>query len=195
MLEKLIAYLKNLSKEEQEKLKQALQVEEQTEQAQESITEEQAKESVTIEQRQEEQIKKEQEVQNVEETEKEKTEQAENDNLKEKQQEQDSTITSEEQTEQVDTTKEELLDTKIELALIKLGIREDRLEAAKRLFKTEVESVAELDKLKELVKEFPEWQKQRKEQGAGFGAILKENGNSLSEEEKKLKAMGIDPKN
>ncbi len=184
MLEKLIEYLKNLSKEEQEKLMQALQAEESTRQ-EESTTEqteevEQGK-SATTEQTQEEQISEEQEVQDVEE------------------QEEEPVQDTEESTEQNATDNppvfQELLETKIELALIKLGIREDRIEAAKRLFKTEIHSIEDLDKLKELVKEFPEWQKQKREQGAGFGANLKENGNSLSEEEKKLKAMGIDPKN
>ena len=141
MLEKLIEYLKNLSKEEQEKLMQALQVED-------DPVENDPVEDDPVE-----------------------DDPVENDPV------------------------EELLETKIELALIKLGIREDRIEAAKRLFKTEIHSIEDLDKLKELVKEFPEWQKQKREQGAGFGANLKETGNSLSEEEKKLKSMGIDPKN
>ncbi len=202
MLEKLIAYLQSLGEEEQKKLMQALQAEESTRQ-EESTTEqtEEAEqgESTTTEQTQEEQTSEEQEVQDVEEKDTETKEQQENESVEESQQEQQNNTTTEKQSEELATDNppafQELLETKIELALIKLGIREDRLEAAKRLFKTEIQSIEDLDKLKELVKEFPEWQKQRKEQGAGFGANLKENGNSLSEEEKKLKAMGIDPKN
>ncbi len=191
MLEKLIAYLQSLGEEEQKKLEEALQgAESNTEQ-----TEEQAKERATTE-KTEEATREEQEVENVEEqtsTEGGRTNQT--GTGEEEQGGQRQEPTSESGTEATGDTTQELLETKIELALIKLGIREDRLEAAKRLFKTEIQSIEDLDKLKELVKEFPEWQKQRKEQGAGFGANLKENGNSLSEEEKKLKAMGIDPKN
>ncbi len=186
MLEKLIAYLQSLGEEEQKKLEEALQgAESNTEQIEEPVTEQTEEteqgESTTTEQTQEEQTSEEQEVQNVEE------------------QEEEPVQDTEESTEQNAINNppafQELLETKIELALIKLGIREDRIEAAKRLFKTEIHSIEDLDKLKELVKEFPEWQKQKREQGAGFGANLKENGNSLSEEEKKLKSMGIDPKN
>ena len=188
MLEKLIAYLQSLGEEEKKKLEEALQgAERNTEQIEEPVTEQGAGteaeqgESATTEQTQEEQTSEEQEVQNVEE------------------QEEEPVQDTEESTEQNAINNppafQELLETKIELALIKLGIREDRIEAAKRLFKTEIQSIEDLEKLKELVKEFPEWQKQKREQGAGFGANLKENGNSLSEEEKKLKSMGIDPKN
>lgn len=198
MLEKLIAYLQGLSEEEKKKLEEALQVESNTEQTQEPEAE-QIENAVQVQQEQsKEQTSEKTEVENVGEKEEERAEQTENDNVEEKgqaEQEQANDTTTEKQTEQVDTTKEELLDTKIELALIKLGIREDRLEAAKRLFKTEVKSIADLEKLKELVKEFPEWQKQKKGQSAGFGANVKESGNSLTEEEKKLKAMGIYPKN
>lgn len=191
MLEKLIAYLQSLGEEEQKKLEEALQgAERNTEQ-----TEEQAKERATTE-KTEEVTREEQEVENVEEqtsTEGGRTNQT--GTGEEEQGGQTQEPTSESGTEATGDTTQELLETKIELGLIKLGIREDRLEAAKRLFKTEIQSIEDLDKLKELVKEFPEWQKQKREQGAGFGANLKENGNSLSEEEKKLKSMGIDPKN
>lgn len=202
MLEKLIAYLKNLPEEEQKKLEEALQgAERNTEQIEEPVTEqgagteaEQGERATT--EKTEEATREEQEVENVEEqtsTEGGRTEQT--GTGEEEQGGQTQEPTSESGTEATGDTTQELLDTKIELALIKLGIREDRLEAAKRLFKTEIHSIEDLDKLKELVKEFPEWQKQKREQGAGFGANLKENGNSLSEEEKKLKSMGIDPKN
>lgn len=191
MLEKLIAYLQSLGEEEKKKLEEALQgAERNTEQ-----TEEQAKERATTE-KTEEATREEQEVENVEEqtsTEGGRTNQT--GTGEEEQGGQTQKPTSENGTEATSDTTQELLETKIELALIKLGIREDRIEAAKRLFKTEIHSIEDLDKLKELVKEFPEWQKQKREQGAGFGANLKENGNSLSEEEKKLKSMGIDPKN
>ena len=225
MLDKLIEYLKNLPKEEQEKLMQVLQEEQTTEQedeqAQESTaeeqeaeqveesteqTQEQTEESETTEEVQEEQTEEEKqteekEVQNVEE----QKEEAENAQVEEEQEQpveqrvEQSVQDTEENAEQIATDDppafQELLETKIELALVKAGIREDRVEAAKRLFKTEIHGLEDLEKIKELIKEFPEWQKVKKEHGKGFGIPIKENGTSLTEEEKKLKSMGIDPKN
>ena len=217
MLDKLIAYLKNLPEEEQKKLLDALQVEQtteqdneqekestaeeaQAEQVEESTTDEQVKESETTEQTEEEQTEetsKEQEVENVEEKEEEQTDNEQVEETEQQEQpvqEQADEPTNQESTEETSTVSQDLLDTKIELALVKAGIREDRLEAAKRLFKTEIHSLEELDKLNELVKEFPEWQA-KKEHGKGFGVPIKDSGTSLTEEEKKLKNMGIDPKN
>ena len=215
MLDKLIKYLKNLPKEEQEKLMQALQEEQTTKQdnevAEESTTQEkqeaeqveesteqtqeQTDENTTSEQVQEEQTK-EQEVENVEEK---QEEQIDNEQVEETEQQEQPVQDTEESTEQISTDNppafQELLETKIELALVKAGIREDRIEAAKRLFKTEIHGLEDLDKIKDIIKEFPEWQKLKKEHGKGFGIAIKENGTSLTEEEKKLKSMGIDPKN
>ena len=203
MLDKLIEYLKNLPEEEKKKLEEALQAEEstteeeQTEPVEESTTKEetteQEDESTEQTQEQTEETTEEQEVQNVEEKQEEQTD---NEQVEEEQsvQEQADEPTNQESTEETSTVSEDLLDTKIELALLRAGIREDRIEAAKRLFKTEIKSIEDLEKLKELIKEFPEWQA-KKEQGKGFGVAIKEHGTSLTEEEKKLKSMGIDPKN
>lgn len=94
----------------------------------------------------------------------------------------------------VDNTSKELLETKVELQLVKANVREDRLESAKKLFMQEIHSLEDLDKLKDLIKQYPEWLKQNKPEVKPFGMPLEDNGDGLTEEEKRLKAMGIDPK-
>lgn len=88
--------------------------------------------------------------------------------------------------------KSELLDAKIELELIKNGVRPERLESAKKFAKYEITSLEELDKVKEMLREYPEWVRGYKPDN--FGMPVDENKNELTEEEKKLKAMGINPR-
>lgn len=91
-------------------------------------------------------------------------------------------------------TANELLETKVELQLVKSGVREDRLESAKKLFMSDIKSLEDLDKLKDLIKQYPEWLKQNKQDAKPFGMPLGDSGERLTEEEKRLKAMGINPK-
>ena len=88
----------------------------------------------------------------------------------------------------------ELIDAKVELELVKAGVREDRLEPAKRLVEPEVHSLEDLDKVKEVIKQFPEWLKDRAVNTKPFGMPVGEGNSDLTEEEKRLKAMGIDPR-
>ena len=92
-------------------------------------------------------------------------------------------------------TSNELLEMKVELALVRAGIREDRLDAAKKLFMADIHSIEDLSKLKDLVQQYPEWLKQTRLEAQPFGMPLGDNGDGLTEEEKRLKAMGIDPRN
>lgn len=90
---------------------------------------------------------------------------------------------------------QDLIDAKVELELVKAGVREDRLEPAKRLVEPEVHSFEDLDKVKELIKQFPEWLKDSAVNTKPFGMPVGEGNSDLTEEEKRLKAMGIDPRN
>lgn len=90
---------------------------------------------------------------------------------------------------------QELVDTKVELELVKAGVREDRLEPAKRLILSEIHGLEDLDKVKEMIKQFPEWIKESVVNTKPFGMPVGEGGGDLTEEEKRLKAMGIDPRN
>lgn len=90
---------------------------------------------------------------------------------------------------------QELVDTKVELELVKAGVREDRLEPAKRLILSEIHGLEDLDKVKEMIKQFPEWLKESSINTKPFGMPVGEGGGDLTEEEKRLKAMGIDPRN
>lgn len=91
-----------------------------------------------------------------------------------------------------DERTDELLDAKIENALLRGGVREERFGAAMRLAKSEIESVEELDKVKDILKDFPEWV--RGYNAKNFGMDVDEGGDNLTEEEKRLKAMGINPR-
>lgn len=90
---------------------------------------------------------------------------------------------------------QELVDTKVELELVKAGVREDRLEPAKRLILSEIHGLEDLDKVKEMIIQFPEWIKENAVNTKPFGMPVGEGGGDLTEEEKRLKAMGIDPRN
>ena len=88
----------------------------------------------------------------------------------------------------------ELLETRIELELMKAGIREDRVEAAKKLFLQDIHTIDDLAKVKDLINQFPEWKKNDKVEAKPFGMPIGNFGDGLTEEEKRLKAMGIDPR-
>ena len=88
----------------------------------------------------------------------------------------------------------ELLETKVELELVKAGVREDRLESARKLFMDDIKSLNDLDKLKDLIKQYPEWLKEKKPTAVPFGMPLDNTNDVLTAEEKRLKAMGINPR-
>lgn len=91
-----------------------------------------------------------------------------------------------------DKTHDELLDAKIELELMRNGVRPERISSAKKLAKVEVHSLDELDRVKDLIKEYPEWV--RGYRAEGFGMNIADDGDDLTEEEKRLKQMGINPR-
>lgn len=122
--------------------------------------------------------------------------------IKEKTDSQDETATDESldaepvsEAEPKQEPNQELVDTKVELELVKAGVREDRLEPAKRLILSEIHGLEDLDKVKEMIKQFPEWIKESAINTKPFGMPVGEGGGDLTEEEKRLKAMGIDPRN
>lgn len=122
---------------------------------------------------------------------------AEEDKPEEVKEDEDKTVELEEEqntSTESDSTKEELLETKVELELVKAGVREDRLEPAKRLFISEVKNLGDLDKLKELIKEYPEFLKSNKADTKPFGMPITDNSDVLTAEEKRLKAIGINPR-
>ncbi len=88
----------------------------------------------------------------------------------------------------------ELLETKLELELVKAGVREDRLEAAKRLFMPEIKCIEDFAKIKGLIEQYPEWLKQETTPAQPFGMPVNNTGDALTEEEKRLRAMGINPR-
>lgn len=92
-----------------------------------------------------------------------------------------------------DKYKDELLDTKIELELVKNGVKPERLNSAKKYAKFEIGSIDQLDKIHELLKEYPEWVQGYKAED--FGHDFDKENDNLTEEEKRLKQMGIDPRN
>lgn len=110
---------------------------------------------------------------------------------------QDETVTDEvaEPEVAVDNTnnlEEELYDVKIENELRKLGVRDDKIEPAKRMAKYEIAGMEDLARLGEIVRQYPEWTTSYRPQG--FGMSVDEGKYNLTEEEKRLKQMGIDPR-
>lgn len=87
---------------------------------------------------------------------------------------------------------EELLDAKIELELMKSGVKPEKIEVAKKYTKHEVLDLGELGKIKGIIAEFPDWVRAYKAEDIGMA--VDEGGDALTEEEKRLKAMGIDPR-
>lgn len=88
----------------------------------------------------------------------------------------------------------ELIDAKVELELVKAGVREDRLEPAKRLLMVEIKKLEDIDKVKEMIKQYPEWLHREKTVAKPIGMTMDNLGDGLTEEQKKLKQMGIDPR-
>lgn len=91
-----------------------------------------------------------------------------------------------------DKTKDMLLETKIENSLLRGGVREEKLGPAMRLAKSEIKSLDELDRVKDILKEFPEWVHGYK--AHEFGMDVDNGSENLTEEEKRLKEMGINPR-
>lgn len=101
---------------------------------------------------------------------------------------------SEEIGKDVDDLKDELFDAKLELELVKGGVREDKLEPAKDYLKYKLNGVEDLEQVKDVLKEFPEWVKHDKHDVGGFGMAVKEIGDNLTAEERRLKQLGIEPR-
>ncbi|MFQ9422955.1 MAG: hypothetical protein ACLR3U_02950 [Christensenellaceae bacterium] len=91
-----------------------------------------------------------------------------------------------------DKTEDMLLETKIENALLRGGVREEKLGPAMRLAKSEIGGLDELGKVEDILKDFPEWVHGYKPKG--FGMDIDNGSDNLSEEEKRLKQMGINPR-
>ena len=91
-----------------------------------------------------------------------------------------------------DKTEDMLLETKIENALLRGGVREEKLGPAMRLAKSEIGGLDELGKVEDILKDFPEWVHGYKPKG--FGMDIDNGADNLSEEEKRLKQMGINPR-
>ena len=91
-----------------------------------------------------------------------------------------------------DKTEDMLLETKIENALLRGGVREEKLGPAMRLAKSEIDSLDELGKVEDILKDFPEWVHGYKPKG--FGMDIDNGSDNLTEEEKRLKQMGINPR-
>ena len=102
-------------------------------------------------------------------------------------------VTEEKAEEKIDDHKE-LIDAKVELELVKAGVREDRLEPAKRLLMAEIKKMEDVDNVKEWIKQYPEWLHKEKPVAQAIGMSLNDMGDALTEEEKKLKEMGINPR-
>jgi hypothetical protein len=89
---------------------------------------------------------------------------------------------------------DELLTTKLELELVRADIREDRLETAKRLFMPEFKaSGGNTRQIRELIAQYPEWIGKQGGGVQGFGMPLG-SADALTNEEKALKRLGIDPR-
>lgn len=93
-----------------------------------------------------------------------------------------------------DTTdvKAELLDAKIELELIKNGVKPEKLETAKKYVKHEIVSLEDVEKVRDIIGEFPDWVTAYKSEDIGMS--VDDDGDALTEEEKRLKQMGINPR-
>lgn len=89
---------------------------------------------------------------------------------------------------------DELFDAKLELALVRKGVREDKIDPAKRLIKYELRDTHDLDKVNEILKDYPEWVKNEKPMVAKFGMAVDESADDLTAEERRLKEMGINPR-
>lgn len=93
-----------------------------------------------------------------------------------------------------DSYEDELFDAKLELALIRNKVREDKLEPAKDFLKYKLDGLKDLEQVDAILKDYPEWIKRDRNEVKGFGMPVDEIEDNLTEEEKRLKAMGIDPR-
>ena len=93
-----------------------------------------------------------------------------------------------------DNYKDELFDARLENALLRHNVREDKLEPAKEFLKWKLEGEQDLDKLDKILKDYPEWIKREKPEARGFGMSIDEVGDNLTPEERRLKQIGIDPR-
>lgn len=95
-----------------------------------------------------------------------------------------------------ESSNNELLDAKIELGLVRAGVRDDKIHPAMILAKEEIKSIDDLGKIKEIVKQFPEWMHSKDKPAVrGFGMPVDESGDGLTEEEKRFKQLyGQDPR-
>lgn len=102
-------------------------------------------------------------------------------------------VAEEKAEEKIDDHKE-LIDAKVELELVKAGVREDRLEPAKRLLMSEISKLEDVNKVQEMIKQYPEWLHREKTIAKPIGMPLDNLGDGLTKEEEKLREMGIDPR-
>ena len=102
-------------------------------------------------------------------------------------------VVEEQPEEKVDDHKE-LIDAKVELELVKAGVRADRLEPAKKLVLLDINSLEDVAKVAEMVKQYPEWLHKEKTVAKPIGMTLDNVADGLTEEQKRLREMGIDPR-
>ena len=86
---------------------------------------------------------------------------------------------------------DQLQETQLELELVKAGVREDRIDIATRLFLPELKAGVSIDEIRGKI--LPEWIG-KKNGVQSFGMPLGEKATPLTNEEKALKKMGIDPR-
>jgi hypothetical protein len=102
--------------------------------------------------------------------------------------------TEEEYHEEKPEYNKELIDTKVELGLVRAGVRDDRLEDARKLFMADFKGMEDLDRIAEFIKKYPEWIKNGVHNSKAFGMPTNDMGDGYTEEEKKLRSMGINPR-
>lgn len=126
-----------------------------------------------------------------EETAEEESEGAAKDTAEETEEEGTAEAPTEEVLESHESMESELFDAKLEARLLRAGIREDKIDAAKKLFRAD-HSLADIDEVEKWVKEYPEWVKQKtREQAKGFGIGVGEHDGGETSEEKRLRELGI----
>lgn len=92
---------------------------------------------------------------------------------------------------EADGIEAELFDAKLEAALLRVGIREEKLDAAKKLFKAD-HTLSDIGLVEKWAKDYPEWLEQKtKRQAVGFGMGVGENDVGETAEEKRLRELGI----
>lgn len=85
---------------------------------------------------------------------------------------------------------DELFDAKLEAALLRANVREDRLDSAKKLFKAD-HTIDDISKVASFVKEYPEWTKHKStSQAKPFGMEVGASESAETAEEKRLKELG-----